>query len=59
MSSTDPTAQERMVEFALCERFGWTIEELHNQPYEIIQDFITIMNEQARKIIHESKHGHS
>jgi hypothetical protein len=33
-----------MLELALCERFGWTINELNDQPANKITRFLQILN---------------
>jgi len=32
------------LEYKLCEKFGWTLQELDSQPYENIDAFMKIMN---------------
>lgn len=44
-----------MVEFILCKTFGWTIMELYAQPFDIIQDFLLILNEQNKIELKESQ----
>jgi len=37
------------VEYELCKTFGWTINELYEQPLEVIMDFIQIINIERKK----------
>ena len=37
------------MEYTLCKEFGWTINELKEQPYNKVQAFIIILNEIAEQ----------
>jgi hypothetical protein len=38
-----------MVEYRLCEQFGWTYDELLLTPADIVEKFIIIMYQKAKK----------
>lgn len=35
------------LEYKLCEKFGWTLEQLYSQPWEKIDAFLKIMQLEA------------
>lgn len=44
-----------MVEYKLCERFGWTYSELLATPAHIVEKFIIIMYQESKKQEFDSK----
>jgi hypothetical protein len=43
----------------LCEKFGWTLDQLYAQPADVIMDFIAIIaleNDKQRRDVTQLKH---
>ena len=51
----DPLAGLYMTVFSLCKEFGWTYEELREQPSDIIEAFIVILNAQNETYKQENR----
>lgn len=43
----EPQAAARLSEFALCERLGWSYQQLQATPALVVRDFLFIMHVQA------------
>jgi hypothetical protein len=43
LQGSSSQAPNQYIDFILCEKFGWTFEELYSQPRGFIEEMITVM----------------
>lgn len=44
LQGSSSRAPEEYLNFLLCEKFGWTFDELASQPEEFVETMIVVMN---------------
>lgn len=48
-----------MIEYRLCEKFGWTLDQLYAQPADVVMDFIAIIaleNDKHKRDLNHDAH---